>query len=79
MRILMVLLLGFVSLAAAMPPRPEVPKRKAPVRQSTTKGAAAARAKAHLANGKAKRPPARSVARNNKPAKPPARPKVYHK
>lgn len=77
MRILMVLLLGFVSIAAAMPPRPEVPKRKAPIRQSTTKGAAAARANAHLANGKAKRPPA--AARNAKTIKPPPRPKVYHK
>jgi hypothetical protein len=73
MRILMVLLLGFVSLAAAPKP-PEVPKRKAPVRQSTSKGAAAARAKAHAAAAKNKPALAARKAKN-----PPKRPKVYHK
>jgi hypothetical protein len=73
MRIVIVLLLGLVTLAAAPKP-PEVPKRKAPVRQSTTKGAAAARAKAHAAAVKSNPALAARKAKN-----PPARPKVYHK
>ncbi len=74
MRILILLLLGLVTLAAAPKP-PEVPKRKAPVRQSTTRGAAAARAHANKAAGKANKPALAA----RKAKKPPARPKVYHK
>lgn len=69
MRILIVLLLGFLSLAAASPSRPEVPKRKAPVR------ATAARAHAHAAGGKANKPAIAARKARNRPA----RPKVYHK
>jgi hypothetical protein len=74
MRILMALVLACVSLAAA-PKRPEVPKRKAPVRQSTSKGAAAARAKANKAAGKGNKP----ALAGRKAKNPPKRPKVYHK
>jgi hypothetical protein len=73
MRILILLVLGMASLMAA-PKLPPVPKRKAPVRQNSSKGAAGSRAKAHAAAAKNK--PA-IAARNAK--KPPARPKVYHK
>ena len=73
MRIVILLLLGLTSLMAA-PKLPPVPKRKAPVRQSTSKGAAAARAKAHAAAAKNKPELAARKAKN-----PPKRPKVYHK
>jgi len=76
MRILMVLLFGFASLMAAMPSRPEVPKRKTPVRQNTSTGAAAARAHAQMASGKAKTPKA---AKNAKPNGSLMRPRVAQK
>jgi hypothetical protein len=73
MRILIMLVLGMASLMAA-PKLPPVPKRKAPVRQNSSNGASAARAKAHAG------------AKSNKPAlaarkakNPPKRPRVYHK
>lgn len=69
MRILMVLVLGCVSLAAA--PKPEVPKRKTPVHQGAAVVHARSRAKAAKGN--------KPAIAGRKANKPPARPKVYHK
>jgi hypothetical protein len=69
MRILMVLVLGSVSLAAA--PKPEVPKHKAPVHQ----GAAVAHARSRAKAAKGNKPALAGRAAKN----PPKRPKVYHK
>ena len=74
MRILIMLVLGDGKFDGGSEAAPGSQTRKAPVRQNSSNGASAARAKAHAGAKSNKPAPAARKAKN-----PPKRPKVYHK